>query len=79
MAGKLMPLPERGDVFFDMRDPDRTCRISWHPDKQAFVLSLWQSATCKATFQLDQADVPAMINMFVQQLVQPLREEREAG
>jgi hypothetical protein len=79
MAGKLTPLPERGDVFFDTRDPDRTFRISWHPDKQAFVLSLWQSHTCKATFQLDQADVPAMISTFVQQLVQPPREEREAG
>jgi hypothetical protein len=79
MAGKLMPLPERGDVFFDMRDPERTCRISWHPDKEAFVLSLWQSATCKASFQLDQADVPAVLATFVEQLVRPSRLEREAG
>jgi hypothetical protein len=79
MAGNLMPLPERGGVFFDKRDPERTCRISWHPDKQAFVFSLWQSATCKATFQLDQADLPAMINVFVHELVQPVVLEREAG
>jgi hypothetical protein len=79
MAGKLMPLPERGDVFFDARDPDRTCRVSWHPDKQAFVVSLWQSGTCKASFHLDEADVPALISAFVQQLVRPAREELEAG
>ena len=79
MAGKLMPLPERGDVFFDKRDPDRTCRISWHLDKEAFVVSLWQSATCRATFQLAQADVPAVIATFVQQLVRRSDWKREAG
>jgi hypothetical protein len=79
MAGKLMPIPQRGDVFFDVRDPDRTFRISWHPDKEAFVVSMWQSATCRATFQLDQSDVPDLISTLVTQLAGPSRQEREAG
>jgi hypothetical protein len=49
------PLPEQGDVFFDSRRPDRTLRISRHPDAGVVVLSLWNGGVCQGTFQLPAA------------------------
>ncbi|MFB9839488.1 hypothetical protein [Actinoallomurus acaciae] len=51
------PLPKQGDVFFDRRRPDRSLRISRHPDAGLVVLSIWNGGVCQGTFQLpaDQA------------------------
>jgi hypothetical protein len=46
------PLPKQGDVFFDARRPDRTLRISRHPDAGVVVLSLWNGGVCQGTFHL---------------------------
>jgi hypothetical protein len=58
------PLPKQGDVFFDYRRPDRSLRISRHPDAGVVVLSIWNGGVCQGTFQLpgDQVD------MFVEAL-----------
>jgi hypothetical protein len=46
------PLPKQGDVFFDRRRPDRSLRISRHPDAGVVVLSIWNGGVCQGTFQL---------------------------
>jgi hypothetical protein len=53
------PLPEQGDVFFDHQRPDRSLRISRHPDAGVVVLSIWNGGVCQGTFQLpaDQVDL----------------------
>lgn len=58
------PLPKQGDVFFDHQRPDRSLRISRHPDAGVVVLSIWNGGVCQGTFQMpgDQVD------MFVESL-----------
>ncbi len=53
------PLPKQGDVFFDYRRPDRSLRLSRHPDAGVVVLSIWNGGVCQATFQLpgDQVEL----------------------
>lgn len=68
-----MPLPSRGGALFDARYPDRTCRISWHPDKGIFSISIWQDANCLATFHLRQDQVPEFISDFVRPLSESSR------
>jgi hypothetical protein len=59
------PLPKQGDVFFDSRRPDRSLRISRHPDAGVVVLSIWNGGVCQGTFQLS-AD---RVRMFVDALL----------
>ena len=65
-----MPLPSRGGALVDARYSDRTCRISWHPDKGIFSISIWQGANCLATFHLTQDQVPEFIGDFVRPLAE---------
>lgn len=58
------PLPKQGEVFFDRRRPDRSLRLSTHPDAGVVVLSIWNGGVCQATFQLPGDQV----TMFVETL-----------
>lgn len=46
-------------MFFDHRRPDRSLRLTPHPDAGVVVLSIWNGGVCQATFQLpgDQVDL----------------------
>lgn len=57
--------PASGDVLLDARDDGRAMRLSWHPDRDLAVLSIWRGATCVATFQLEREDVPALVDSLV--------------
>lgn len=63
-----MPLPTRGGVLPDARRDERTCRISWHPEHGVFAISIWEDATCLATFQLPEDRLSEMISAFVDPL-----------
>jgi hypothetical protein len=54
---EVLPLPNLGDVFADVRAEDRAMRVSYHPDADVLVISLWSGRTCRATFQLPGHDV----------------------
>jgi hypothetical protein len=58
------PLPRQGDVFFDYQRPERSLRLSRHPDAGVVVLSIWNGGVCQGTFQLPGDQV----NMFVEAL-----------
>ena len=49
---EVLPLPNPGDVFADIRADGRAMRVSYHPDADVLVISLWSGRTCRATFQL---------------------------
>ena len=40
------PLPAAGEVFLDARGGGRALRVSWHPEADMVVLSLWRDSTC---------------------------------
>lgn len=63
-----MPLPARGGVFTDARRPERTCRVSWHPERGIFSISIWQDSSCLATFQLPQERLSELMAAFVNPL-----------
>ncbi len=73
-------MPVHGDVFFDARDGNRSCRVSWHSALGVFVISVWRGDVCTGTFQLPRADVPAFVGAFVSQLAdEGHTAERAAG
>ena len=60
--GSVSPIPQQGAVFFDPRDEGRFLRVSYHDDKDLFVLSWWRGSTCLGTFHLDPAEAPRLIH-----------------
>jgi hypothetical protein len=64
-ASAVTALPARGEVFFDQRGTGRALRVSWHPEVDLLVLSLWREGRCVGTFRLDTDEVPRMVNALV--------------
>ncbi len=70
MAAMLRPspLPATGEVFLDARGDGRGLRVSWHPDADVVVLSLWRGGTCAGSFRLPIDEVPDLIAVLRQGL-----------
>jgi hypothetical protein len=64
-------LPPSATAFFDVRDDGRAMRVTWHPERDLFVFSLWRDARCAATFQLARDCAPELINSLVSCLAVP--------
>jgi hypothetical protein len=64
----VTPLPATGEVFLDSRGPGRALRVSWHPEADVVVLSLWTGGTCTGSFRLPVQDVPDLIDALRQGL-----------
>ena len=60
--GEIFPVPRIGDVFPDVRDGDRTMRISSHGDRGPLVVSLWVGAHCRASFRLAAGDLDRLMS-----------------
>ena len=58
------PLPETGQVFLDARGGDRALRVSWHPERDLVVISLWRDNVCGGTFRLTVDEVPTLIELL---------------
>lgn len=58
------PLPASGEVFLDERGDGRSLRVSWYPDADLVVMSLWREGTCAGTFRLLMTDVPDLIDVL---------------
>jgi hypothetical protein len=58
------PLPETGEVFLDTRDHGRALRLSWHPEADVVVLSLWRDNVCTGSFRLTVEEVPELIDLL---------------
>ena len=62
--GEVLPLPNPGDVFDDVRGDDRTLRVHYHADHGIVVISLWAGRVCRGSFRLDAADAPRLAALF---------------
>lgn len=58
------PLPETGSIFLDARGGNRALRVSWHPEADLVVLSLWRESLCAGSFRLHIDEVPEFIEML---------------
>jgi hypothetical protein len=58
------PLPASGEAFLDARGDGRALRVTWHPEADVVVLSLWRGRTCAGTFRLAVEDVPALVELL---------------
>lgn len=43
-------------------------RLSWHPEADVVVLSLWREETCAGTFRMPHEDVGAFIDALIDNL-----------
>jgi hypothetical protein len=68
--GLALPDDARGEIFLDARGNGRALRLTWHPEADMVVLSLWRQGTCAGTFRLLKEDV----SEFIDALVDGLRE-----
>jgi hypothetical protein len=59
--GAVRPIPRLGGVLRDARGAGRALRVSWHPEDDLVVLSLWDGPRCTGTVRLAAADVPALV------------------
>lgn len=51
--------------FADERGIERRLRVSWHPERKLFVLSVWQGDACSATFRLPLGEVPRLLGALL--------------
>ncbi len=58
------PLPETGSIFLDARGNGRALRVSWHPEADCVVLSLWRENVCAGSFRLRVDEVPDVIEVL---------------
>ncbi|MCW3842558.1 hypothetical protein ONA70_20885 [Micromonospora yasonensis] len=57
-------MPSFGDLFADLRGEDRTMRVSYHPDRGAVVLSLWNGTVCRGSFRMPVDDLDRLLTML---------------
>ncbi len=58
------PIPSTGEVFLDERSDGRNLRVTWHPENDLVVLSLWRDGVCSGTFRLAIDQVPDLIDVL---------------
>jgi hypothetical protein len=56
------PQSARRDVFLDERGAG--LRVSWHPERDLVVLSVWQGDRCVGTFRMPVRDVPRLSGLL---------------
>jgi hypothetical protein len=55
-------LSGRRDVFLDERGAG--LRVTWHPERDLVVLSVWQDDSCVGTFRMSVEDVPRLSGLL---------------
>ena len=54
-------LPALGGLFDDVRHDGHALRVSYHPEQQLCVVSIWRGDQCAAAVRLDRAEIPEVI------------------
>jgi hypothetical protein len=70
-AGQL-PADQHSQVFLDPRSGDRVLRVTWHPESDLVVLSLWRRGTCVGTFRLERNVVTPFVETLLEGLSEPV-------
>jgi hypothetical protein len=55
-------LSSRRDLFLDERGTG--LRVSWHPERDLVVLSVWQDDSCVGTFRMSVQDIPRLSGLL---------------
>jgi hypothetical protein len=55
-------LSSRRDMFLDERGTG--LRVTWHPERDLVVLSVWQDDRCVGTFRMSVQDVPRLSGLL---------------
>ena len=76
--GDVRPLPTLGGVFFDARGDHHVLRVSWHPDADIVVLSVWEGNRCTSSVRLPSTEVPELIHTLALGLVPASRSPEQA-
>jgi hypothetical protein len=66
----------RATWFADDRGIERRLKVSWHPERKLFVLSVWDRDTCTATFRLPVGEAPRLISALAHALGQAATSAR---
>lgn len=51
-------------VFSDARGAGRALRVTWHPETQLLVLSVWRDEICIATHRLEASELPRFAHLL---------------
>jgi hypothetical protein len=73
MADRARIEGAQGEVFLDARGRGRALQLTWHPEAELVVFSLWREGVCSGTFRMPRAEVES----FVDALVDGLRDNRD--
>ena len=57
----VAPVPDGVEYFLDARGDARALRVSWHPENDLVVLSMWRGQECVSSFRLSVDEVPGLI------------------
>jgi hypothetical protein len=68
-VARQQPRGQRREWFEDERASERRMQVSWHPEQDLVVLSLWSGAVCTATFRLPIKDGPRLIELLASGMV----------
>jgi hypothetical protein len=58
----LRALPTRRELFIDQRAA--LLRVTWHPEQDVLVLSVWHDDRCVGTFRMPVQDVPRLSGLL---------------
>jgi hypothetical protein len=61
-VGTVRELPTRRDVFIDQRGAG--LRVTWHPERDMVVLSVWHEDRCAGTFRMPIQEVPRLSGLL---------------
>lgn len=61
MTAPVRTLPVAGGVYEDVRGDGHALRVSYHPDSDLCVVSIWRAGRCAATFRIARGLVPNLI------------------
>ena len=75
----VSPLPAHGGVHVDPRGDGRALRISAHPELGLVTLSIWRGDRCIATHQVPTADVPGLVGLLTEALLERPAQASAAG
>ena len=75
----VSPLPAHGGVHVDPRGEGRALRISAHPELGLVTLSIWRGDRCIATHQVPTGDVPGLVGLLTEALLERPAESRTAA
>jgi hypothetical protein len=70
-------LSTRRDVFLDERGAG--LRVTWHPERDLVVLSVWQDDSCVGTFRMPVRDVPRLSGLLAAALGDWVDHEASLG